>query len=104
MRCVANRTVSSGHYAPWKESASNLVIKNTTQFEVGGFNGVFTTGPDGAVATYTIRNIAGWSSLLGESTWGKHLNLKPDALDTRWGPGHNVLQVFVWTEPSPCHR
>ncbi len=41
--CPAYIPVDSGHFAPWKESATNLVIKNTTQFQVGGFNGAFTT-------------------------------------------------------------
>jgi RHS repeat-associated protein len=100
--CPASFPIDSGHLAPWKESAINLVVGNTTQFVVGGFNGIITTSPDGTTTVYTIRNTTGWSSLLGESSWGPKIGLKSDALDTSRGPGHNVLQVFEWLEPNPC--
>jgi RHS repeat-associated protein len=101
--CPANFPITSGHAGPWKESAGNLIVGDTTQFQVGGFNGTFATGPDGAVSSSTIFNTAGWSSLTGESTWGPKFGLKANALDTQRGLGHNVEQTFTWTEPNPCH-
>ena len=100
--CAAYAEQGSGHFEPWKESARNGVVTNTTQFEVGGFQMKSMTSPDRTMTSHTIRNTTGWSSLAGLSTWGPSLGLKPYAIDTNWGPGRNVVQVFTWTEPNPC--
>ena len=102
--CPSEVTVNSGHLEPWKESARNLVVANPTQFQVGGFREIFSTNRDRSTTSYTIWNVVGWSSLSGESTWGPHLGMKDDALDTQGGVGHNVLQLFVWSEANPCGR
>lgn len=80
-----------------------MVVQNTTQFEVGGFVMYGTASSDRATVSYTIRNTASWSSFAGESTWGKYVGLKGDALDNKRGTfGRNVEQIFTWSEPNPC--
>ncbi len=105
--CPAVVQYQSGHDAPAKESARNLIFGNTTQFEVGGVTEVITSGGDGAKSVFTIFNISGWSSFLGLSTlvdWGWVHGIKSDAWDRPRGPGANVVQTFTWKEANPCHR
>ncbi len=101
--CPAYAHQWSGNLEPWKESARNGVFLNTTQFEVGGFGMESATSPDGSTVSHTIRNTTGWSSLTGFSTWGRKLGARGNELDTKRGPGANVEQIFVWSEPNPCH-
>ncbi len=104
--CPAWSPVDSGHSAPWKESARNLIVKNTPQFQVGGFNGAITMSLDRSMTAYTVFNTTGWSSLVGESTWGPKLGWREDLFDnhTGRGLGQNVRQIFSWSEPNPCHQ
>jgi hypothetical protein len=106
--CPALAEYASGHLEPWKESRDNLVFKNTTQFQVGGFVATFATSRDN-VTSYTIFNTLSWSSFLGESTWGPSVGLRRNAFDNQgssklWPFGRNVVQTFVWTETNPCHK
>jgi RHS repeat-associated protein len=102
--CPTYAKQDSGHSEPWKESARNGIFLNTTQFEVGGFGMESAASPDGATVSHTIRNTTGWSSLTGFSTWGRKLGARGNELDTRRRAGANVEQIFVWTEPNPCHE
>ena len=97
--CVAPRTLDSGHFGPWAESAKNGIIGNTTQFQVGGFDLNVANSRDGAVTNFTITNEMGLSSLLGQTTLG--YGLRKGALDNIIV--RNVRQSFSWTEPNPCH-
>ena len=102
--CPASDHLDSGHFGPWKESGGNVIVANTTQFQVGGFNGnIFTTG-DRAMTSYTINNTIGLSSLLGQTTWGPAVGMQAGAWDRLSGSMHNIRQTFTWSEPNPCGR
>lgn len=102
--CPAVQDIDSGHFRPWRESGQNLIVMNTTQFQVGGFNGKIITNGDRAMTSYTINNTVGLSSLLGQTTWGPAVGMKAGAWDRQTGSMHNVIQTFTWSEPNPCGR